>query len=479
MKKTLQKFVFAGVCSVVSLTSPASLANSQDSHSSSTMMEKADEFATYLEGVKKQALQGDRGAIRKLVIHYEVAGNAEQGAYWIEKYMAQAEKDALAGDIEASLDLGKHFLVGSRLYPKNLEKAREWFQKAADSGNADAMYQIGLMLMRGEGGAPDAIGAKKYFDQAQLRYQNKAIAGDANAAYWVAILNEKKLVSEASPEKSIPWLIQAAESGNVSAQCLLALKYRDGAGCAVDTNKFIYWSERAAEANDLGAIMELGITYRDGKGVPKNTEKAEQWFKKGCELDDPYSMFALAQMWMQAEAPTELHRQEALTLYQKAAKIGSRAAALSAASHLIDGTIKHENARVEAFRLLRNLVDTKGDPEAAYMLALLYLEEGERDQGLSLLKSSAESAWVPALKMLGSKHLNPMSEANWNPVLSYYYWTEAEKLGDESAGTDAAMLLYGGGGAVILLMAFFVWKFHCFARTRQAALDDEENAGKK
>ena len=63
----------------------------------------------------------------------------------MSEYVSLAEKRANNGDVDSMLDLGKLFYTGSRLYPQNLERARYWFTRAADSGNAAAQYQVCLL----------------------------------------------------------------------------------------------------------------------------------------------------------------------------------------------------------------------------------------------------------------------------------------------------------------------------------------------
>ena len=51
-------------------------------------------------------------------------------------------------------------------------KAREWYQMAADAGNTDAMYNLGVLYANGYGVAQD-------YDKARQWYQKAADAGNA------------------------------------------------------------------------------------------------------------------------------------------------------------------------------------------------------------------------------------------------------------------------------------------------------------
>ena len=258
-------------------------------------------FEAYLSGLRERALNGDPAAARELAVHYDVEGNAAETSKWMSEYVSLAEKRANNGDVDSMLDLGKLFYTGSRLYPKNLERARYWFTRAADSGNAAAQYQVAVMASQGAGGPKDEATAALYYKKSLQTWKKEADDGDAKAALWAALVYERKLVPDSSPEKSVPYLLQAAESGNLTAQGLLAFKYRDGLGVPQDAAKAVEWFEKAASRKDLGAVMELGIMFRDGKYLPPDREKAFHWFEKGAEWKDPYSMAALADMLLELD----------------------------------------------------------------------------------------------------------------------------------------------------------------------------------
>lgn len=433
------------------------------------------DFEGYLSGLKEKALGGDVEAARQLVVHYEVAGNVPETSQWMNRYVSLTEEKANGGDVGAMLDLGKLFYTGSRLYPKNMEKARFWFTRAADSGQADAQYQTAVMISKGIGGSRDEALATQYYEKALHSWQKEAEAGDSKAALWVGLLYEKKLVPGSSPEKSVPWLIRAAEHGNLTAQGLLAFKYRDGLGVPQDADWAVQWFEKAAAQKDLGAVMELGIMYREGKYVPQDKEKARTWFEKGAAWKDPYSMAALADMMME-ESPTQEQAVRALALYREAASIGYIPAALKAAELLQNGTGGELDAD-EAYRLLRRAADATGDPKAMYMLAQLYYARGDEAQGDSLMKASAQAAYLPAMNRMARLHLLPGSSLSWNPVLSYYYWNQAGELGDRGAASAAFWLLWGSAAVLSLVIFLAVWRFHRFAVRRLAEQQKQEQSG--
>lgn len=432
------------------------------------------DFTAYLSGLCEKALNGDKNAARELAVHYDVEGNAPETSKWMDQYVSLSEKSANDGNVDAMLDLGKLFYTGSRLYPRNLEKARFWFTRAADSGSASAQYQVAVMASQGSGGVRDEELSARYYGKALQTWQKEADSGNAKAALWVGLLYEKSLVPGSSPEKSVPYLLRAAEGGSLTAQGLLAFKYRDGLGVPQNAAKSVEWFEKAATRKDLGAVMELGIMYRDGKYVPRDRQKALHWFEKGAEWKDPYSMDALADMLME-NSPSAEQAARALSLYREAAAIGYPSAALKAAELLQNGKGGEVDAD-EAYRLLRRTADSTGDPKAMYMLAQLYYARGDDSQGDSLMKASAQAAYLPAMNRMARLHLLPGSSLSWNPVLSYYYWSQAGDLGDEGAASAAFWLLWGSMAVLSLVIFLIVWRFHRFAVRRLAEQQKQEQA---
>ena len=162
MKKQCKWWLLAGLCGLCLVQPP--LHASQDVPSPAPAGE--GDFGTYLSSLQEKAHNGDKAAARELAVHYDVEGNAPETSKWMSEYVSLAEKEANGGDVDSMLDLGKLFYTGSRLYPKNLEKARYWFARAADSGNAAAQYQVAVMASKGTGGPKNEEMAARYYEKA-------------------------------------------------------------------------------------------------------------------------------------------------------------------------------------------------------------------------------------------------------------------------------------------------------------------------
>ena len=115
-------------------------------------------------------------------------------------------------------------------------EALEWFQRSADGGNVNAMYQIAIIYRDGNGPKRDSI-------------------------------------------KHVEWLKKAAENGHAQSQLMLGNMYRDGVKVESDESEAFKWYRMAAENNNPDAIYQVAMMYRDGKGVDKNKDESDRWLR--------------------------------------------------------------------------------------------------------------------------------------------------------------------------------------------------------
>ena len=97
-----------------------------------------------------------------------------------------------------------------------MQQAFAWTQKAADQGDTEAQYNLGVMYYNGDGVAQN-------FQQALAWYQEAATHGLAGAQFNLGLMYNK---GEGVPEDGIlgyAWINLAATAGNESAKMLREL----------------------------------------------------------------------------------------------------------------------------------------------------------------------------------------------------------------------------------------------------------------
>lgn len=91
-----------------------------------------------------------------------------------------------------------------KLVPKDIAKAADWFNKAAQQGSPEAMNRIGEMWAAGVNGAPDTEEAAKW-------YQRAATRGLAEAQYNLGMCYAKRDGVPNNPVEAWKWLQLAAK----------------------------------------------------------------------------------------------------------------------------------------------------------------------------------------------------------------------------------------------------------------------------
>ncbi|MCO6427614.1 tetratricopeptide repeat protein [Nitrosomonas communis] len=118
-------------------------------------------------------------------------------------------------------------------------------------------------------------------------------------AVLVAELVKADLLTDASDAYDKGEYIKAAvlfeslaEKGNVKAQAMLGIMYREGHGVQKNIPEAIRWLSLAAEQGVISAWSELGVIFINNHSF-QNYERAKELFLLAAEHVEPKAMFAL------------------------------------------------------------------------------------------------------------------------------------------------------------------------------------------
>ena len=117
------------------------------------------------------------------------------------------------------------------------------------------------------------------FDIARPDYEIAAELGNANAQYKLGVMYHKGVEYEQDHDTAVKWYMLAAEQGHVRAQYALGQMYNKGSGVPRDYEAAVKWYTRAAERQDAKAQHKLGLMYFNGHGVPQDKKAAQKWWK--------------------------------------------------------------------------------------------------------------------------------------------------------------------------------------------------------
>jgi TPR repeat protein len=108
--------------------------------------------------------------------------------------------------------------------------------------------------------------------------RTKAETGDAGAQFNLGLMyhNGKGVAREYAD--AVKWLPGAAKQNYAAAQCLLGQTYSEGEGIPRDDTEAVKWFRKAAEQGYAPAQYCLGLMYQEGKGVPRDDVSAYMWY---------------------------------------------------------------------------------------------------------------------------------------------------------------------------------------------------------
>ncbi|KAI3656192.1 hypothetical protein MP638_006515 [Amoeboaphelidium occidentale] len=152
----------------------------------------------------------------------------------------------------------------SNFHAGNFGKAFTLFSKCAGKGNADAQYNLGLLLYKGMGCTQDVA---------------------AGVGLWKA--------AASSPLR----IMGVTNPGVLEAMHSLG-KYYEFVATLESQKECLYWYEQAVEHGFAPSANNLGLLYKEGKFVLKDVDKAAQYFEFSALGGDTNAMYNLADYWL-------------------------------------------------------------------------------------------------------------------------------------------------------------------------------------
>lgn len=132
----------------------------------------------------------------------------------------------------------------------NYDLAVDFFLQAAQKGNGDAQYQLGLCYL-----------------------SNKGVNHNT--------------------EEAFRWFKESANQNCVLAMVALAKCYARGNGTVKNEPLAFRWFMKAAKQNNVNAMFNVGRCFETGKGIEKNIHEARIWYQKAARLGDELSLECL------------------------------------------------------------------------------------------------------------------------------------------------------------------------------------------
>ena len=189
--------------------------------------------------IRQKAQNGDPKSQIDMGHRAKLKNNYKQAYYWFKKVSQHSDPYYKGGGYNL---LGMLYMSG-RGVPKNLNKARNYFEKAIDLGFKRSYGNLGLIYELGGQGIPqDKKKAKHYYKLA------------AKNGYAPPMFNLANLYAHQKQYKQA-----------------------------------FHWYHQAAKQYYLSGMLQTGLSYSlSGKGVSKDMTKACKWFRLALEVYPDY-----------------------------------------------------------------------------------------------------------------------------------------------------------------------------------------------
>ncbi len=346
------------------------------------------------------------------------AGDYEDGvaAYGKKDYQAALllfKRSYAAGEARAANYIGLMYRDGIGV-ARDKKEAKRWFKLAAEKGNADARYHLGVMYLDVD------RRLKKHYKENSEAYRlilKAARQGHAEAQFRLGEMYENGEEVPQDRKKAFKWYTASARSGFVDAEYNLGISYLIGWATPKDVKEAVKWFAMAAEAGKDEAAFDLGFMYKNGERIPQDYTEALRWFRMSADRGNAEAKCYIAEMYAAGHA-VEKDTAMAKRLVKEGRGLGGALAcervegryglgdtAVSRARDYENGVAAYDKKEYSTALPLFNRSYAAGDLRAAYYLGRMYREgvgvKEDKREAIEWMRIAAEDGDAEAKWSLG------------------------------------------------------------------------------
>jgi TPR repeat protein len=182
---------------------------------------------------------------------------------------------------------------------KNHVQALDWFLKSSKQNNIDAHHHVAVYYYNGSQGIPRNLDkAREYFKKAAKFGKRDSMAGYAQTSQ-----DKIKLIKQGASNSSLP----------LTPEQVSEVKKLQ--------NEYIRYYQDAAKLNHPASLREVGKLYESGLGVKQNRSLANEYFQRASDLKDGLATLLLGNNFENGVG-TDIDLEKAMAYYQKALTYG-------------------------------------------------------------------------------------------------------------------------------------------------------------
>ncbi len=307
----------------------------------------------------------------QLLLAHGTKGDSKAGFDTLILASPALEKAAGQGDPQALYFTAQLYIWGyhpANQFKQDLKLAHQRMTAAAEQGNIEATYRLGLEIYQNSTHNPanTAARAAKWLRQA-------AQAGHPYAAHLLGEMHLKDDLGPADAQKAGRWLKQAAESGLAQSQQLYGNLLAGKALGQPDRKAALKWFQIAANQGYGPAQQILAWIYLEGKDVEKNLEQASVWLT----LLERQTDLNKGDAQLKKSLATQLTPDQSLAVLRRVGEFKPQPSAVTRADSL--GLLGSTAVTLISIREdLLNRLSEEGDAEAAQTLGLSKLTKARQ-----------------------------------------------------------------------------------------------------
>ncbi len=271
---------------------------------------------------------------------------------------------AETGHRSSARALGLLYLTGAGAgaIPRDADEAAKWLRVAAEKGDSLAQSDLATLLLKRQTNPrlTEPAPVHEWFEKA-------AETGDAISAYNFAVCLSEGIGVERDDARAAHWFRRAADNV-VNAQHRYGRMLAEGRGIPQNFEEARHWLQQAASKNMLEALLDLAALQIQGLGGPRDDAAACELFERAAAQGSPDAMFALGALYGGGHE-IQTDRTRSLSWYRQAAERKHPRAALMLGKYLRTGIATEPN--LEDARTWFSVAAAAGLAEADTELATL------------------------------------------------------------------------------------------------------------
>ena len=350
--------------------------------------------------------------------YYEAKGVVSPNIQKAEEYFRKAAEAGYSDAIKAIAEL--YMQSGQE---NGYEKAIEYLKTIAEGEHADIAYE-GLMRI-----AVEQMNAQDYDDpqnselyQKALRFETSGKEAGMTESLSKAFLDRGiNLYNIEKYESAIAPLLLAAQMGESEAATHLGDLYFYGHGVDTDYEQSYYWFAKAAQSNNAYAQYSIAFMYIKGQFVEKDDTQVIKWMKLAAENGYTEAQKNMGEYYYYGSFGCRRDIKKAIKWYEMGAKSNEPTCVFTLGLIYEEGDGVQKNILKAADWYQKGV--QAGIPSCLYNLGKLIINKeisGEEEKGFNLIQQAAESGYSFAQNYMGRAYrfgwyvnANPVRATNW------------------------------------------------------------------